>query len=286
MPRLVVICGPTASGKTKLAIELAQQWNTHILSCDSRQFYSELNIGVARPSPSELAAAPHHFIANRSVTQPYNVSSYEQEALSLLQELFEEHPVVIAVGGSGLYIDALCEGVALLPDPAPELRAELKQHLAVEGIGYFQSLLQQLDPEYYNTVDINNPIRLQRALEVCITTGQPYSKVLKDQQKPKPRPFEIERIAINADRVWLRNRIDKRVEMMLQCGLVEECESLLPYRHLNTLNTVGYKEIFEYLDRQITLDEAAAKIKLNTWHYAKKQFTWLKRYADLRWVSR
>lgn len=285
MPRLIVICGPTASGKTSLAIHLAQALNTHIISCDSRQFYQELDIGVARPSADELAAAPHHFIANRSVTQPYNVSSYEQEALSTLEQLFATHDSVIAVGGSGLYIDALCNGVAFLPDPSDELRAELKEHYAKEGIGYFQSLLKRLDPDYYAVVDQNNPIRLQRALEVCITTGRPYSVILQEQQQPQPRPFDIVRIAIDADRSWLRERIDRRVEEMIANGLVEECRSLLPYRHLNTLNTVGYKELFAFIDQRCTLEEAVEQIKLNTWHYAKKQFTWLRRYNDLQWIQ-
>lgn len=171
------------------------------------------------------------------------------------------------------------------PDPSDELRAELKEHYAKEGIGYFQSLLKRLDPDYYAVVDQNNPIRLQRALEVCITTGRPYSVILQEQQQPQPRPFDIVRVAIDADRSWLRERIDRRVEEMIANGLVEECRSLLPYRHLNTLNTVGYKELFAFIDQRCTLEEAVEQIKLNTWHYAKKQFTWLRRYNDLQWIQ-
>ncbi len=285
MKQLLVIGGPTASGKTAMAIRIAQELNTHILSCDSRQFYAELNIGVARPTPQELQSAPHHFIATHSIHQPLNVSSYEQSALALLQQLFLQHDTLIAVGGSGLYIDALCQGVAYLPDPTPELRAQLKASYAIQGISYFQQMLQQLDPDYYNQVDRNNPIRLQRAIEVSLTAHKPYSQVLREQVHAQQRPFRIVKIGIDADRQWLRQRINQRVDAMMDQGLLEECQQLLPYRGLTPLNTVGYKELFAHIDGQSTLDEAVAAIKLNTWHYAKKQFTWLRRYTDLTWVA-
>lgn len=280
MKRLIVIVGPTASGKTALAVKLAQELNTHIVSCDSRQFYCELNIGVARPSEEELAAAPHHFIACRSVTQPYNVSQYEDEALALLDTLFEKHETVIAVGGSGLYIDALCEGMARMPDPSPELRASLKKQIAEEGVEVLCERLKKLDPDYYNRCDLKNPVRVQRALEVIITTGRPYSEVVA--QELRPRPFEIEKIMPSVELTALRERIDTRVDRMFDAGLEKEARSVLQYRHLQPLNTVGYKELFAYFDGQTSIEEARRKIKINTWHYAKKQLTWLKRYSDIR----
>lgn len=285
MKQLLVIGGPTASGKTAMAIRVARELHTEILSCDSRQFYKELNIGVARPTLDELQAAHHHFIASHSIHQPLNVASYEQSAMQILEQLFEQHDIVVAVGGSGLYIDALCNGVAYLPDPAPQLRAELKTQYAIQGISYFQQLLQNLDPEYYNQVDRNNPIRLQRAIEVSLTTHKPYSQVLREQHTLQQRPFHIVKVGINADRQWLRQRIDQRADDMIAQGLLEECRTLLPYRHLTPLNTVGYKELFAHLDGQTTLPEAISQIKLNTWHYAKKQYTWLRRYTDLHWVA-
>lgn len=281
--RLIVITGPTASGKTALGVRLAQRLHTEIVSCDSRQFYSELNIGVARPSEDELAAVPHHFIACRSVTQPYNVSQYEDEALALLDTLFKTHDTVVAVGGSGLYIDALCQGMARMPDPTPELRASLKKAIAEEGLDSFCERLKELDPDYYSRCDLKNPVRVQRALEVILTTGRPYSEVI-DQTKA-PRPFAVEKIAISLPTELLRQRIDTRVDLMFDAGLVDEARGMLSSRHLQPLNTVGYKELFACFDGQCSLDEARQKIKYNTWHYAKKQLTWLKRYKDLRWLD-
>ena len=242
MKKLVVVVGPTASGKTTRAIELAKEYGTEIVSCDSRQFYSELNIGVARPSKEELDAAQHHFIACRSVAEPYNVFTYEQEALSCLNKLFESHDIVVAVGGSGLYIDALCNGVAVLPDPSPELRKELQDKLRNEGVESLRSMLKVLDPEYYNQVDLANGVRIQRALEVCLTAGKPYSQMIR--QPRDTRPFEIEKMLITRERDELRSRINQRVDIMMAQGLEEEARQLFPLRHLNTLNTVGYKEFF------------------------------------------
>ena len=285
---LRLILGPTAAGKTAFAIQLAKQLETEIVSCDSRQFYHELNIGVARPSPEELAEAPHHFIACRSVTDPYNVFSYEQEALSLLQDLFQTHDTIIAVGGSGLYIQALSQGIARLPDPDPDLRSQLQEKLRNEGVESLRSMLRTLDPDYYNTVDLANGVRIQRALEVTLTAGKPYSQLIN--QPPQPRPFNIVPTVITHPRELLRQRIDRRVDQMMQSGLENEARQLFPLRHLNTLNTVGYKEFFGLWESKgdspfpltaMQRNQIADAIRLNTWHYAKKQLTWLNKYAPL-----
>lgn len=284
MSRLIVIVGPTAIGKTAAAIQLAQRLDTEILSCDSRQFYREMNIGVARPSSDELAAATHHFIACRSVKEPYNVYDYEQDALSLLNQLFKSKKDVIAVGGSGLYIDALCQGINRMPDPTPELREELSRKIADGKIDEMLDELRQLDPEYYNTVDRRNPIRIQRALEVIYTSGQKYSE-LTSIALPE-RQFDIVKIGLRCERDELRQRIYRRVDAMIEQGLIDEVASLTPFRSLNTLNTVGYKELFEYLDGNKTKQQAIEEIKNHTWQYARKQMTWLKRYNEIRWVDK
>ena len=281
MKRLIVIVGPTAIGKTATAVRMAQQMHTEIISCDSRQFYNEMNIGVARPSPNELEAAKHHFIACRSVSNPYNVYDFEHDALALLDSLFVNHDTVIAVGGSGLYIDALCKGINLMPDPSPELRNELSSRIANGQLDLMISELKRLDPDYYNVVDLKNPIRIQRALEVIYTSGLPYSQLIG---KPLPdRPFKIEKIGLRCQRDTLRQRIYSRVEIMMTQGLLQEAESLIPYRHLNTLNTVGYKELFSYFDGKCTLQQAVTDIKNHTWQYAKKQISWFARYSDISW---
>lgn len=274
MPKkLIVVAGPTAVGKTAHAVALAQRLDTEIVSCDSRQFYRELCIGVARPSDEELAAVPHHFIACRSVTEPYNIYDYEHDAMVVVARLMETHDTVVAVGGSGLYIDALRATPAVLPSPTAELRSMLQQMPLEEK----RAQLRLLDPDYYARVDLRNPVRLQRALEVCLTAGRPYSQVLADQQTA-PRPFAIEMQVLSMEPAALRERIDRRVDRMMADGLLDEVRQLLPYRHLNTLNTVGYRELFPVLDGHAAVDEAVAQIKLNTWHYARKQLTWIRRY--------
>lgn len=271
--KLILIAGPTAVGKTAEAIRLACELGTEVVSCDSRQFYHELRIGVARPTDEELAAVRHHFIACRSVTQPYNIYEYEQEALRCIAELMETRDVVVAVGGSGLYIDALLHGVTTMPDPKPELRLRLQNMLLEEK----RAILMQVDPEYYARVDRNNPVRLQRALEVYYTTGRPYSEVVVGWQ-PAQRPFDTEVRVLAMEPMELRARIDRRVDAMMAEGLLDEVRGLSACRHLPTLRSVGYRELFPVVDGERWLDEAVAEIKINTWHYARKQMTWCRRY--------
>ena len=274
--RLIIVAGPTAVGKTAYAVQLASELHTEIVSCDSRQFYREMRIGVARPTDEELAAAKHHFIACRSVTEPYNIYDYEQDAMAVIEHLFETHDTVVAVGGSGLYIDALRSKPAVLPSPSDELRSRLQQMPIEEK----RSQLRLLDPEYYGRVDLRNPVRLQRALEVCLTAGRPYSAILAEQQSVR-RPFDIEVRVLQMEPAVLRDRIDRRVDQMMADGLLEEVRSLVSYRQLNTLNTVGYRELFPVIEGNGTLEDAVAMIKLNTWHYARKQLTWCRRYQYL-----
>ena len=277
MKRLIIIAGPTAVGKTAHAVNLAMQLGTEVLSCDSRQFYREMRIGVARPTDDELHAVPHHFIACRSVTEPYNIYDYHRDASTLLERLFQKHNAVIVVGGSGLYIDALLHGVSRLPDPSPELRARLQQTPLEEK----QSMLHKLDPDYFAQVDLKNPVRLQRALEVCITTGKPYSQILTENEKNETGgKWATEVQVLTLDRDMLRERINRRVDNMITDGLLDEVKSLIPYRNLPTLNTVGYRELFPVLDGTKTLDDAIDEIKLNTWHYARKQLTWLRHHLN------
>jgi len=240
---------------------------------------------VARPTPEELAAVPHHFIACRSVADPYNVFTYQQDALAVIDHLFQTRDTLVAVGGSGLYIQALCRGIAVLPDPDPALRLQLQEKLRTEGVESLRAMLRTIDPDYYHTVDPANGVRIQRALEVSLTAGKPYSQLVN--QPPTPRPFRIEPTIVSHPRDILRQRIDLRVEHMMNEGLEEEARNLFPLRHLNTLNTVGYKEFFTLWETanspfelsQSQRTQVADTIRLNTWHYAKKQLTWLKKYT-------
>jgi tRNA dimethylallyltransferase len=282
-PILVVIAGPTAVGKTSTAITLAKILNTVILSADSRQFYAELNIGTAKPDVFELSEVQHYFVGHLSIHDYYNVSRFEQEVLQLLSSLFEKNPFVLLVGGSGLYIDAVCNGIDDFPDPAPELRKYLKGILLDEGICKLIDLLRKHDPDYLKKADVSNPNRLMRALEVSMTTGKSYSSQLMNQ--PKTREFDIIKIGLTLPREELFNRIGQRVDMMMAAGLLEEAKRLLQWRHLNALNTVGYKELFAYLDGEVILERAVENIKTNTRRYAKRQMTWFKRDQEIRWFK-
>lgn len=275
--------GPTAVGKTDVAISLAKEWHTEIISADSRQFYSEMSIGTAKPDSQQLNEVKHHFVGQLSIHDYYNVSKFETESLLLLQKLFEKHDIVFMVGGSGLYIDAVCKGIDDFPDPEPELRAYLKGIYMDDGIGKLQEMLLHFDPEYYATVDINNPNRLLRALEVCHTTGKKFSE--QRLNSSKSRDFRIIKIGLTLSRPELFSRIESRVDQMIENGLVNEVENLLPFRHLNALKTVGYKEIFEYLNSEITLQQAIVNIKTNTRRYAKRQLTWFNRTDEYKWFE-
>lgn len=277
--RLVVIEGPTAVGKTAYAIELAQQFQTEIISADSRQFYRELNIGVARPSEEELSMVRHHFIAHIGVHDYYSVSRFETDVLALLDVLFQTHHTVIMVGGSGLYVNAVCQGIDELPDPDEELREEIKKLYETQGIEELRAQLKILDPVFYQQVDLANHKRLRRALEVCLQTGRPYSELRT--HRPKQRNFAIERIALNRDKNELYERINQRVEVMFQNGLLEEARKLHPFKHLNALNTVGYKELFAHFENQISLEQAITDIKTHSRRYAKRQLTWLRAQKNM-----
>ena len=283
MPTLQIILGPTAVGKTDYAIAEALRVGSPVVSCDSRQFYRELRIGVARPDASQLAAVPHYFIADRSITEPLSAGGYEVEALQLLEQLFCDHEVVVMAGGSGLYIDALCNGLDDFPAADPELREQLSARLRDEGVAALRAELRLLDPETYATIDPANGQRIVRALEVTLATGRKYSSF--KTHAAKPRPFTIEKIGLRRPRPALYARIDARVDMMLAEGLLDEARALLPHRDLPALNTVGYKELFDYFDGRYDLPEAIRLIKRNTRHYAKKQLTWWSRDLSIRWLD-
>lgn len=280
---LKVLEGPTAVGKTALAIQWAKRYGTEIVSADSRQFYKELNIGVARPSEAELAEVPHHFIACKSVEDYYSVSRYEEEALALLERLFARYDTVIMAGGSGLYVNAVCNGIDELPDPSPSLRQELKDLLQEKGIGHLQQKLKELDPVFYEKIDLQNSVRLRRALEVCLTTGKPYSSLRTNPRKK--RPFAIERYVLDRPKEELYHRINLRVDLMMQSGLLNEAKALYPHRALNALQTVGYRELFDYFDGKISLEQAVTDIKTHTRRYAKRQLTWLRAQENVTWID-
>lgn len=279
--RLVVIVGPTGCGKTDLSVRLAEHYRAPIISTDSRQFYRGLAIGTAQPTAEQLARAEHHFIASHAVTDEVNCGSYEVMALARLEELFKAHDTVIAVGGSGLYIRALCEGMDDLPEADDELRATLTRRIQEEGLVSLCEELKQLDPIYYEQVDRQNPARVQRALEVCLQTGRPYSALRTGEKQA--RPFRIIKIGVYLPREELYARIDKRVELMMAEGLEAEARAMLPHRALNALQTVGYKELFAYFDGEITKEEAVALIQRNSRRYAKRQLTWFRRDEEVNW---
>jgi tRNA dimethylallyltransferase len=280
---LIVVVGPTAIGKTTLAIDLAQHFQTEILSADSRQFFKEMEIGTAKPSAAELASAPHHFINSHSVDTLFSTGDFENQALELLETLFQKHDTVIMVGGSGLYIDALCNGLDTLPDIDLKVREGLNDRFAHEGISFVQDLLREYDPEYFKKVDQSNPQRMIRGVEFFLSTGQKLSSFLTSTKKQ--RPFNIIKIGLNTDRPVLYERINNRVEQMLHRGLVEEVKSLQSFRAYNALNTVGYSEIFDYLDGNASLQEAVDKIKQNTRRFAKRQLTWFRKDGTTAWFE-
>ena len=283
MPTLRIILGPTAVGKTDYAIAEALRVGSPVVSCDSRQLYRELRIGVARPDDAQLAAVPHYFIADRSISEPCSAGAYELEALQLLEKLFRDHETVVMAGGSGLYIDALCNGLDDFPDADPELRAQLSERLRTEGAAALRADLRVLDPETYATIDPANGQRIVRALEVTIATGRKYSSF--KTHPAKERPFTIVKTGLKRPRPELYARIDARVDRMMEEGLLEEAPALLPHRSLPALNTVGYKELFDYFDGRYDLSEAVRLIKRNTRHYAKKQLTWWARDPSIQWID-
>lgn len=279
---LIVIAGPTASGKTDTAIAVAKHFGTEIVSADSRQFYKEMNIGTAVPTPAQLALVKHHFVQHKSIHVNYDVAQFEKEGLALLANLFGKRQFVVLTGGSGLYIEALCNGLDNMPEIDPAIRSKLTSLLENEGLAALQRMLHKLDPLYYVEVDRDNPRRLQRALEVCLQTGKPYSYFRK--RHTTPRSFETIWLALERDRTELINRINLRVESMMDMGLVQEARKLFPYRQLNALNTVGYKELFSYFDGAINIETAAEQIKINTRQYAKRQMTWFRKNKQYFWV--
>ena len=278
---LVVVVGPTGSGKSALAVKLATHLNSPIISTDSRQVFRGMPIGTAQPTADEQAAAKHYFIADREVEDDFNCGKYEKEALALLDELFAESEYVVAVGGSGLYVQALCEGMDDLPDADPALRESLKQRLESEGLDSLVAELRRLDAKYAEEVDVCNPARVMRALEVCLATGRPYAEQRKGAVAE--RPFHIIKIGTDMPRDVLYDRINRRVDMMVEEGLETEARSMYPKRHLNALQTVGYRELFEYFDGNCTFEEAVELVKRNSRRYAKRQLTWFRRDENTAW---
>lgn len=281
-PLLVVITGPTAVGKTQLCVKIAQHFSTEIISADSRQFYKELSIGTAKPTSEEMQNIQHHFIDSHSITENYNVNDFEKDTLTLLGKLFQQHKIIILTGGSGLYIDAVCEGLDEdLPGSDKKIRSELNEIRQKYGIQILQEKLKQLDPEFYKEIDLNNVKRLQRAIEVCLLTGKKYSDIRQGEKQN--RPFKVLKIGLNRDREELFSRINQRVDLMIQNGLLDEIKSVIKYRNKNALKTVGYTELFDFLDEKTTLEEAKGKIKVNTRRYAKRQIGWFNKSDDYRW---
>jgi tRNA dimethylallyltransferase len=278
---LIVILGPTAIGKTALSIKLARHFNTEIISSDSRQLFKEMKIGTAVPSTEELNSVKHHFIGNLSISDYYNVSKFEKEALHKLDDIFLKNNLAIMVGGSGLYIDAVCKGIDDLPDPDRKLRHEINEIFKSSGIETLQKKLKELDPEYYLIVDLKNPKRLMRAIEVCLQTGKTYTSLRKN--KTGKRDFNIIKIGLNCEREKLFDRINLRVDKMINEGLLDEVKELYKHKNLNSLNTVGYKEIFDFLDNKTSFEQAIENIKTNTRRYAKRQLTWFKRDEVIKW---
>ncbi len=280
---LLSIVGPTAIGKTALSIKLAQHFKTDIISADSRQFFKEMQIGTAAPTPTELASVKHHFIHHKSIQEDYNVGSFEKEAIECLEELFKTKNIVVMVGGSGLYVDAVTKGLDYFPEVDSSIRENLNKQIKEEGLSNLQEQLKELDFEAYKNIAIDNPHRVIRALEICIGTKQPYSSFL-DKEKPK-RDFEVITIGLIAEREIIYDRINQRVNIMVDESLIDEVKSLIPYKHLNALNTVGYKELFNYFNKKWTLEFAISEIKKNSRRFAKRQLTWFKKDKNIFWFD-
>ncbi|MDN3494001.1 tRNA (adenosine(37)-N6)-dimethylallyltransferase MiaA [Winogradskyella bathintestinalis] len=280
---LISIVGPTAIGKTALSIKLAQHFNSEIISADSRQFYKEMSIGTAVPFEDELDASPHHFIQNTSINTYYNVGDFERDAISKIKKLHNKNPFVVMVGGSGLYVKAVTKGLDYFPEVDANIRTQLNHQFENKGIAYLQEKLKTLDLTAYETIAIDNPQRVIRALEICIGTEKPYSSFLTNSDKN--REFKTISIGLNAERSIIYDRINRRVDIMIENGLLDEVKALLPYRNLNALNTVGYKELFQYFDGNWTLEFAISEIKKNTRRFAKRQLTWFRKDDSIRWFD-
>lgn len=281
--QLIVITGPTAVGKTELSLNLAKNFSTEIVSADSRQFYKEMNIGTAKPTTSQLSEVRHHFINSLSIKEDYNAGRFETDCISLLDNLFLKHERVILTGGSGLYINTILYGVDNLPKADFEIRASIKEQFEKNGIEPLQHQLKLLDVEYYNTADIRNPHRLMRAIEVCLLTGKKYSSLIG--KKNVKRNFDSVLFGLHLDKKELDERINARVDKMFLEGLIDEAKTLLPFKHCNALQTVGYKELFQYFEKAISLEDAISFIKKNTRNYAKRQMTWFRKMKEIKWLD-
>jgi len=278
---LIVLIGPTGVGKTELSLSIAEHFHTSILSSDSRQLYADLKIGTAAPTPEQLARVPHHFVGTLKLTDYYSAAQYEADVMKKLEELFSLNEVVVLTGGSMMYVDAICKGIDDIPTGDKETRELMLQKYAEEGLDHLCAELKLLDPEYYQIVDLKNPKRVIHALEICYMTGKSYTSFRT--QSTKKRPFRIIKIGLTREREELYERINRRVDEMLDAGLLEEVKAVYPYKELNSLNTVGYKELFKYLDGEWTLEFAIEKIKQNSRIYSRKQMTWFKRDNEIHW---
>ena len=281
---LIVLVGPTASGKTKLSIDIANLYDAEILSADSRQFYKELEVGTAKPNKVELSQVKHHFINNLSIHDNYSAGKYKTEVDSVLINYFKKNNCAVLVGGSGLFVDVVCNGIDDIPKVPNELRNKVREYYKINGLNYIQNLLKQYDKKHYNVIDLSNPQRILRALEVCIYTKKPFSSFLiKKQEKNN---FHLIKIGLNPPREMLYENINSRVDSMIKNGLIDEALNLVDFKNLNSLQTVGYKELFDFFDNQISEKEAIDLIKRNTKKYAKKQMTWFKRDRDIKWFEK
>ena len=282
MPKnLIVLIGPTGVGKTELSLSIAEKFHTCIVSADSRQLYADLKIGTAAPTPDQLARVPHHFVGTLQLTDYYSAAQYEAEVMAKLEELFQGHEVVVLTGGSMMYVDAICKGIDDIPTVDAETRQLMIQRYEAEGLEPLCAELKFLDPEYYKEVDLKNPKRVIHALEICYMTGRTYTSFRTRTRKE--RPFRIIKVGLTREREELYDRINRRVDLMMQEGLLDEARSVYPYKHLNSLNTVGYKELFKYMDGEWDLPFAIEKIKQNSRIYSRKQMTWFRRDTDIRW---